>query len=117
MQPTHRLSAAYSPFMMTEHKAVMQSLLSRFRDEGTKLLASKGYETVPLVTLQSEQQGIQNDQSRWVQHLCSSPVTEQWLRKYNQLFPHVEGIIAIEELYQADVSLAIANILMVEADK
>ena len=44
-------------------------------------------------------------------------MTEQWLRKYNALLPHVKGIIAIEELYQQDVGLAVANVLMTEVEK
>ena len=112
-----RFSAAFAPMLFTKQKTVVQDLLARFRNSDSKFAAERGYATLSLMELEAELEGVQQDQLRWVTQLCSNKVTENWLKRYHALFPQVEGILAIEELYEDDVGLAVANVLMVESEK
>ena len=115
-QQVNRLSAAYVPTALTQKNKVIEDLLSRYRSETAKSAARRGYDSKPLHVLQDELENVRRDQETAEQTIKGELTTAEWFEKYKHLFPNVVGIIAIEELYQKNVPIARAAIVMTETE-
>ena len=110
-----RLSAAFVPTRLDQHEQIIKQLPQRYRIEVSRNKAKKGYESATLPLLSEELPNVEDDQLRESTSLQMNQ--PEWFNKYSQMFPTVEGIIAIEELNQDNVPMAVAQAIMERVDR
>ena len=105
---SERFSAQFAPHVVSEHQALIQSLLRKYRDSTVRNQAEKGYITLSTERLQQE---LANVQLQALRSMVRNRTTKAWLTKCEALFPGIEGTIAIEE------PMAIAMATMTESER